>query len=90
MKICVGVLPARAGARSSDHRSMRMHVVTESDSIALSLNAKIAEVMAPIISTSFWPLIHKRLETWQLKSVWCMDCFWSNAANRYVVNPVLV
>lgn len=68
--------------RASDHPEMVAQVYNDfrTKEMALAINSKFAEVMAPMFSAKFWPLIYERLRTWELRSVWCLDCFWSKAA----------
>ena len=68
--------------RSSDYPPMKLRPILDDGQLALAVNERIAEVMAPIISAKLWPLVRQRLESFDLRSAWRFDSFWSRAATR--------
>lgn len=79
-----GIIPLHKRGRSTWWRMTRAQAQVDITSFQLSLarNVDFVEVMAPMISTKFWPLVHDRLRFFNLSGVYCIDCFWSQAANE--------
>ena len=79
-----GVVPVSKFGRRSiwEVTHMQASYLEDTNDIVLARNAWFAEAMVPFISTKFWPLIYRRLEGWDASGLYCIDCFWSHAANR--------
>ena len=79
-----GIIPLHKRGRSTWWRMTRAQAQVETSTYSLSLarNVDFIEVMAPMISTKFWPLVYDRLQFFNLTGVYCIDCYWSQAANE--------
>ena len=79
-----GVVPvSRSGRRSIwETTHMQASYWSGTNSLVLARNSWFAEAMVPFISTRFWPLVLNRLSHWDIRGLYCIDCFWSHAVNK--------
>lgn len=76
------IIPASERARTSDHPELALRYISTDDHTVLAKNENFAEVMTPLIKAKFWPIVLHRLKRWDVRSVWCLDCYWSSVANK--------
>ena len=76
------IIPASERARTSDHPELGLRYAASDGKTVIAKNENFAEVMTPLINAKFWPVVLHRLKRWDVRSVWCLDCYWSSVANK--------